>query len=31
MTEGMDGVIEAIYACPSCGWIESSRERGGRP
>jgi predicted RNA-binding Zn-ribbon protein involved in translation (DUF1610 family) len=26
MTAGLDGVIEAIFACPGCGWIESRRE-----
>ena len=25
MTEALDGVIEEVYACPSCGWIESRR------
>jgi hypothetical protein len=25
MTEGIDGVIEEIYACPGCGRIESRR------
>jgi len=22
---GLDGVIESIFACPSCGWIDSRR------
>ena len=21
----LDGVIESIFACPSCGWIDSRR------
>lgn len=25
MTQALDGVIEEVYACPSCGWIESRR------
>ena len=25
MTEALDGVIEALFACPDCGWIESRR------
>ena len=25
MTEGIDGVIEEVYACPTCGRIESRR------
>jgi hypothetical protein len=33
MTPGLDGVIEAIYACPSCGRIEARRDypEGGNP
>jgi hypothetical protein len=22
---GLDGIIESVFACPSCGWIESRR------
>jgi predicted RNA-binding Zn-ribbon protein involved in translation (DUF1610 family) len=25
MTAALDGVIEVVFACPSCGWIESRR------
>jgi hypothetical protein len=25
MTAALDGVILAVFACPSCGWIESRR------
>ena len=25
MTAALDGVIEEVFACPSCGWIESRR------
>jgi hypothetical protein len=25
MTGALDGVIEAVFACPACGWIESRR------
>jgi recombinational DNA repair protein RecR len=25
MTEALDGVIEKVFACPNCGWIESRR------
>jgi predicted RNA-binding Zn-ribbon protein involved in translation (DUF1610 family) len=25
MTEAMDGVIEEVYACPACGFIDSRR------
>jgi hypothetical protein len=25
MTSALDGVIEEIFACPNCGWIESRR------
>ena len=25
MTATLDGVIERIYACPNCGWIDSRR------
>lgn len=34
MTPGIDGVIEEIYACPSCGRVESRRvspDEGGNP
>ena len=26
LTPGLDGVIEAVFACPACGWIDSRRE-----
>jgi len=25
MTAALDGVIEEVFACPNCGWIESRR------
>jgi transcription elongation factor Elf1 len=25
VTVAFDGVIEELFACPSCGWIESRR------
>jgi predicted RNA-binding Zn-ribbon protein involved in translation (DUF1610 family) len=25
ITEALDGVIEEVFACPACGWIESRR------
>jgi uncharacterized C2H2 Zn-finger protein len=25
MTRAFDGVIVEVFACPSCGWIESRR------
>lgn len=25
MTPALDGVIEEVFACPDCGWIESRR------
>lgn len=25
MTPALDGVIEEVFACPGCGWIESRR------
>jgi hypothetical protein len=28
MTVALDGVIEEVFACPSCGWIESRRMTG---
>ena len=28
MTAALDGVIEEVFACPSCGWIESRRATG---
>jgi predicted RNA-binding Zn-ribbon protein involved in translation (DUF1610 family) len=24
----VDGVLEFVFACPQCGWIESRRESG---
>ena len=29
MTPALDGVIEIVFACPGCGWIDS--RRGGGP
>ena len=26
MTPALDGVIEAVFACRGCGWIDSRRE-----
>ena len=26
MTPALDGVIESVFACPQCGWIDSLRE-----
>ena len=26
----VDGVLEIVFACPGCGWIESRRESGER-
>ena len=31
MTHALDGVIEAIFACRQCGWIDSRREVGLPP
>jgi uncharacterized C2H2 Zn-finger protein len=28
MTPALDGVIEAVFACPGCGWIDSMRKTG---
>jgi hypothetical protein len=28
MTPALDGVIEIVFACPGCGWIDSRRESG---
>jgi rubredoxin len=28
MTAALDGVIEEVYACRACGWIESRRASG---
>ena len=25
---GVDGMLEIVFACPQCGWIESRRESG---
>jgi len=27
MTPALDGVIEIVFACPSCGWIDSRRHQ----
>ena len=24
----LDGLLERVFACPSCGWIDSRRESG---
>ncbi len=24
----LDGVLERVFACPGCGWIDSRRESG---
>jgi predicted RNA-binding Zn-ribbon protein involved in translation (DUF1610 family) len=29
MTPALDGVIEEVFACPNCGWIESRRAAPG--
>ncbi|HJS49786.1 MAG TPA: hypothetical protein VJ745_05640 [Gaiellaceae bacterium] len=26
MTPALDGVIEIVFACPACGWIDSRRD-----
>jgi predicted RNA-binding Zn-ribbon protein involved in translation (DUF1610 family) len=26
-----DGVLEVVFACPGCGWIDSRRETGESP
>ena len=26
MAPAFDGVVESIFACPDCGWIDSQRE-----
>ena len=28
MTPALDGVIETVFACPGCGWIDSRRGAG---
>jgi hypothetical protein len=28
MTPALDGVIESVFACPRCGWIDSRRDSG---
>jgi len=30
MTPALDGVIESVFACPGCGWIDSRRESGAQ-
>jgi hypothetical protein len=27
----VDGVLESVFACPGCGWIESRRESAESP
>jgi transcription elongation factor Elf1 len=29
MTPTLDGVIESVFACPECGWVDSLRAAGG--
>ena len=24
-TAGLDGIVESVFACPRCGWIDSRR------
>ena len=31
MTAALDGVIESVFACPGCGWIDSLRQSGSLP
>ena len=26
VTAAFDGVLERVFACPACGWIDSRRE-----
>jgi predicted RNA-binding Zn-ribbon protein involved in translation (DUF1610 family) len=28
VTDVFDGVLVVVFACPSCGWIDSRRETG---
>jgi hypothetical protein len=28
LSPAVDGVLEIVFACPGCGWIESRRETG---
>jgi predicted RNA-binding Zn-ribbon protein involved in translation (DUF1610 family) len=28
MTPALDGVVLVVFACPSCGWIDSVRRAG---
>jgi hypothetical protein len=28
VTSSFDGVLLIVFACPSCGWIDSRRETG---
>jgi hypothetical protein len=28
LSSAVDGVLLLVFACPSCGWIESKRETG---
>jgi predicted RNA-binding Zn-ribbon protein involved in translation (DUF1610 family) len=28
LSTAYDGVLELVFACPHCGWIESRRESG---
>ena len=27
----LDGILERVFACPGCGWIDSRRETGESP
>ena len=31
MTTAFDGVLLVVFACPSCGWIDSRRETDKSP
>lgn len=31
MTPALDGVVESVFACPACGWIDSLRVTGPAP
>jgi hypothetical protein len=29
VSTGFDGLLELVFACPACGWIDSRRDPGG--
>jgi predicted RNA-binding Zn-ribbon protein involved in translation (DUF1610 family) len=29
ISPGFDGLLELVFACPACGWIDSRREPAG--